>query len=208
VQRDEQVLARRDPQGLGGPRLLDPRPHRDERVDHRVADVVDELVGTPLGDEVVARLGRVDEEQGGELVGDEAVELLGHRPVEAPQARLDVGDRDLQLGRRHGGRQRRVHVPGHEDHVGRPVDEDRLEALHHARGLLPVRARPDVEHEVRLADLELLEEDLRHRVVVVLAGVHQHLLELVGTPAELGHDRDGLHEVGARPDNRKHPAAV
>ena len=33
------------------------------------------------------------------------------------------------------------------------------------------------------ADAELLEEDRRHRVVVVLAGVDQHVLELVGAGA-------------------------
>ena len=47
----------------------------------------------------------------------------------------------------------------------------------HARGLLRVRAGADAEDVVRLADAELLEEDLRHRVVVVLAGVDEHVLE-------------------------------
>ena len=43
-----------------------------------------------------------------------------------------------------------------------------------------VRARADAEHVVGLADPELLEEDPRHRVVVVLAGVDEHVVELVG----------------------------
>ena len=47
-----------------------------------------------------------------------------------------------------------------------------------------VRARADVEHVVRLADAELLEEDARHRVVVVLAGVDERVADRVGSPGE------------------------
>ena len=41
VQRDDEVLAALEPVRLRRAGVLDPLPHRDERVDHRVADVVD-----------------------------------------------------------------------------------------------------------------------------------------------------------------------
>jgi hypothetical protein len=56
---------------------------------------------------------------------------------------------------------------------------------------------------VGLAGPELLEEDPRHRVVVVLAGVDEHVLELVGAGGERAHDRDRLHDVRPRPDDRE-----
>ena len=70
------------------------------------------------------------------LVGDDPVDLLGHRPVEAAQAGLDVGDRDPHLRRGQRRRQGRVDVAGDDDQVGPLVGEHRLEPLHHPRRLL------------------------------------------------------------------------
>ena len=162
---------------------LDPLPHRDQRVDHRVADVVDPGRRAAFGEQVVARLGRVDEQELGELVGDDAVDLLGHRPVERAQARLDVSDRDEQLRGGERGGQRRVHVPGHEHDVRLRLEQHRLEPLHDRGGLLRVRSRADPERVVGVADAELLEEDLGHLAVVVLARVDEHVLELIAPPA-------------------------
>ena len=61
--------------------------------------------------------------------------------------------------------------PGHEHEVRPLVGEHRLEPLDHPRRLLGVGARADAEHVVGLGHAELLEEDLGHRAVVVLAGV-------------------------------------
>ena len=49
-------------------------------------------------------------------------------------------------------------------------------------GLLRVRSRADAERVVRLADAELLEEDLGHLAVVVLPRVDEDVLELVAAP--------------------------
>ena len=87
---------------------------------------------------------------------------------------------------------------------GLGLEQHGLEPLHHASGLLRVRARADAEHVVGGGDAQFLEEDLGHRRVVVLAGVDQHRVELVGTSLELGDDRRRLHEVGASADNREH----
>ena len=54
--------------------------------------------------------------------------------------------------------------------------EQRLERRQHARGLRGVRAAADPQFAVGARKPELAEEDPRERIVVVLAGVHEHLL--------------------------------
>jgi hypothetical protein len=143
----------------GRRRRSDALAHRDERVDHRVADVVDRVLRVSLAEQVLARLGRVDEQQLGDGVGHDPVDLLGHRAVEAAQAGLDVADRHVELGRDERGRHRRVHVARHQHDVRLHLDQHRLQPLHQAGGLLRMRAGADLEPVVRLADAELVEED-------------------------------------------------
>ena len=68
--------------------------------------------------QVLDRIVRVGEQELGELVGDDAVDLLRHRAVEAPQARLDVCVRDAELDEHERRRKRRVDVARHEREVG------------------------------------------------------------------------------------------
>jgi hypothetical protein len=113
---------------------LDPRAHRDERVDHRVPDVVDVGLRAALGQEVLPRFRRVDEEQLGEVVGDDPVDLFGQRAVERAQPGLDVPDR-----------QRDAVTRGHRQFTSPGTGDVRLgleehgSRLHHARGLLRVQ---------------------------------------------------------------------
>ncbi len=69
------------------------------------------------------------------------------------------------------------------------------------------RVRPGAcaEEVVRLADRELVDEHLRHLVVVVLARMDEHVLEIVRPAAQLAHDRRRLHEVRPRADDRQDP---
>jgi hypothetical protein len=178
---------------------------RDQGVDHRVADEVRALLGDPFGAEVAERLLAVHEEVLGEAVGDDPVGLLGHRHVEAAQAGLDVGEGDLHLHRGQGRRQGRVDVAG-DDHQVRPLlQQDRLQALHRARGLHRVTGRSDLEHVVGGGHAELLEEDLRHQPVVVLAGVDDRVAALRQARAQGGDHRCRLHEVGPGPDHIDDP---
>jgi len=62
--------------------------------------------------------------------------------------------------------------------------------------------------KVGLTDPELCEEDLRHRLVVVLSGVHEKVLKLVGSSSECGGDGRNLHEVRSCTDHGEHPAAT
>ena len=127
-----------------------------------------------LSTEVVDRLRRVDEQQVRHRVGDHPVDLLGHRPVKAAQAGLDVADRDAELACDQAGRQRGVDIAWNEHDVRLGLEQHGLQPLHHASGLLRVRARADAEHVVWGTDAQFLEEHLGHRGVVVLAGVDQH----------------------------------
>jgi hypothetical protein len=90
VQGDEQIVAQLEAEGDCRVRVAEALLHRDERVDHRVADEVHPLVGDALGAQVLDRLLAMQEQVLGELVGDDAVDLLGHRAVEGAQARLQV----------------------------------------------------------------------------------------------------------------------
>ena len=117
------------------------------------------------------------------------------------RAGFDVADRDQELRRGQGRRHRRVHVARDEDDVGLGLEQHRLEALHDRGRLLRVRSRADAERVVRLADAELLEEDLGHLAVVVLARVDEHVLELVGAPLDRRGNRGDLHHVRPRADN-------
>ena len=171
MQGDEDEAAGLDPEPRRRPQAPEAVLEGDQGVDHRVADEVHALVGDPLGAQVLDRLVAVQEEQLGELVGDDPVQLLRHRAVEAAQAGLDVGDRYVHLRRGQRRRQGRVDVARDDDQVGLLGGQHRLEPLDRARRLLGVAAGADLEHVVGLGHAQLLEEDLRHQPVVVLPGV-------------------------------------
>ena len=111
------------------------------------------------------------------MVGDDAVELLGHRAVERAHAGLDVRDRDPRLRRGERARERRVRVAVDEHRVGPLVAQQRRRAR---RACAPVcsvfEPPPSPQLDVRRGHVELAHEDRRQLVVVVLAGVHEQLL--------------------------------
>ncbi len=102
----------------------------------------------------------MDEQVIAELVGDDPVDLLGHRAVEAPQAGLDVRDRDAELDRDERRGERGVDVARNDHEFGTLALHHRLDSLHHTRGLHGVARRPHAEHVVGRRDAELLEEDV------------------------------------------------
>ena len=207
VERDEAVVAGPQPQLLPGRRGAGGLDVREHRVDHRVPDEVRQREVDPLALEVVERALGVDEQDAADVVGDEPVVLLGHRPVVAPQAGLEMGDRDVELHRRERAGERRVDVAGDDDEVGLPVEQDPLDPDERPRRLLRVGARADAEEDVRLRQVELGEEDVRHVRVVVLAGVDEVELDLRGELAERAVHRRRLHEVRARADDEADPCS-
>ena len=170
----------------------------EQVVHHHVADVEHRVGGLALAQQVVhaRRLGA--EEPVGDAVGDEAVDLLGHPHVAAAQAGLHVGHRDAELLGVDGAGQGGVHVAHHQHAVGPRLQADLLEGHHDLGGLGGVAAAAGVEVVVGLGDAQLVEEDVAHLPVVVLAGVDDLELEAVGTGLQRAHDGRDLHEVGAR----------
>ena len=172
MEGDEQEGARLDPELGGAPGGAEAALERDQGVDHRVADEVHPLLGDPLGAQVLDRLVAVEEEVLRRGVGDDPVDLLGHRAVEAAQAGLDVGDRDRSLGRGQRRRQGRVDVAGDDHQVGPLLEPGPAPAAPSpapsAAAWLP---EPTSSMWSGAGTPELLEEDLGHQPVVVLAGV-------------------------------------
>ena len=115
-----------------------------------------------------------------------------------------MGDGDVKLHRGEGGGQRGVHVAHDQHEVGPRIVQDRLEAAHDLGGLDRVRARADAEVEVGGPDIQVLEEPLRHRPVVVLAGVDEDRSQ-GRLRAHRPDERGDLHEIGAGPDDVDDP---
>jgi len=142
------------------------------------------------------------------VVGDDAVDLLGHPPVSAAQPGLQVRDGHVEIGGHQGGGQRAVDVAGHDHEVRLALQDDRLKSLQQPGGLRRLRARADTEIDVGLGQAELVKEDIAERCVVVLPGVHERLLEdharrAAGAVPRLagGNHRRDLDEVGPRADH-------
>ena len=112
-----------------------------------------------------------------------------------------MGDRDLHLRRGQRRRQGRVDVARDDHQVGPLLGQHRLEPLHHPRRLLGVAAGADLEHVVGRGHAQLLEEDLRHQPVVVLAGVDDRVPSLGQSRPQSADHRRRLDEVGPGPDH-------
>jgi hypothetical protein len=142
------------------------------------------------------------------LVGDDPVDLLRHGPIEAAKTGFDVRDRNSQLDRDKRHSERRVDVAGNDDEVRPLLGEHVLHALHRSRGLLRVTARADSELVIGLRQPEFVHQDTRHHPVVVLAGVHQHVVAIRNSFPKLGVHRCGLHDVWPGPDHVNNPHLV
>ena len=165
------------------------------------------VFGNALGGEVLIAVARGGEKQLREAIGQDAVDLLRHAPVARAQAGLHMGDPQSQLGGHERDGERGVDVAGDHHYLGVLAQENRLDLHHHLRGLLRVRAAARSEVHVRLGHAQILEEDVGHLRVVMLAGVDQHLPHALAL-AQLGEDGRHLHEIGPGADDVKdlHPA--
>ena len=125
------------------------------------------------------------------MIDDLSVDHLAHIPVPAAVARLHVKDGNLQpLGG--DGRKGGVGIAQNEYGVG-------LLARHHpvalgddvAHGFAQVRAY-GIQIEIGVSQAQLAEEYLVERGVVVLAGMHHHMVEVAVGAAHHGGQADDL----------------
>jgi len=134
------------------------------------------------------------------MIGDDAVHLLRHLPVEGPQAGFHVSEGHPHFRGDEGPRERRVRVAVHEDEVRPLLLEDVLEASHHVGGLPAVAPAPDSEVVVRPGDVQDFEEHIRHVLVVMLPRVDQDLFVVL---PNLAAHRRGLDELRSCADDAR-----
>ena len=85
------------------------------------------------------------------------------------------------------------------------AEQDVFDAFEHGAGLTAVRAGPDTQVQIRMWQIESIEKNTRHLVVVMLPGVHQDLLMSLSEHAT---DRCRLDELRPRTDNRHNSQTV
>ena len=170
-------------------------------VDHDVADEEDLLRRHAFGFQVL-----VGEVVGGEQVvaedvGAEAVDFLRHAHIPRTQTGLDVRHLDAELLGGDGAGHGRVDVADNDHQIGLLFQADLLEGDHDLCRLLGVRAAADFQVDVGLGHAEIVEEGFAHLLVVVLAGVDEEVLDLLGVFVHGLDDRGHFHEVGAGTDD-------
>ncbi len=196
VEGEQPVGSGDEAQALGEPELPCAVPMPQEGIHHDVSHEEDLLRGDALPKKVGPGGGLAREQEVGEVVGEGSIHLFRHGPIEAAKASLHVRERDPRLGAHEGAGQRRVDVPVDDDE-GRTLTQNHLLEPHHdLGGLGGVRAGPDAQVQIGLRQTQLVEEDTRQGVVVVLVRVDQPLFP-VASPAEGLHHRRRLHEVRA-----------
>ncbi len=144
-----------------------------------------------------ARL-RGTEEQGGDPVGKDSVDLLGHSEIKTAQACLHVGHRNMQLDGCQGSRQRGIGIA--VDHHGRrlPGQKHLFDLLGHTARHGPMAERVDTQMVGGFRNSHLPEEDIGHIVIEMLPGMNQHFGD--SSRAEGTAQRRRLDKLGSRPD--------
>jgi hypothetical protein len=113
---------------------------------------------------------------------------------------MSTGDPQLRAldGTGHGG----IHVAGNDDEIGFLLQADLLESDHHLGGLLGMGSRTDAEVDVGPRQVEVGEENVGHRGVVMLPRVDELLIREANSLDGVD-ERGNLHEIWTRPDDVK-----
>ena len=158
-------------------RRLDPRPVVVEHLAHRRAGEIDAAVGQALRQQVAAGMLGIDEVEIGDVIDQSPVDLLRYVEVETAVASFHVIDGNLQpLG--HDCRNRAVGVAEDQHRIGAFAAQDRFDGGQNAAKHRAERGRVDAEEMIGAPHAEIREEDLVELVVVVLAGVDQHMMHM------------------------------
>lgn len=141
----------------------------------------------------------VVEQHIGDMICHDAVDLLGHAPVERAESRFHVCNRHVELHRSKCCGKGRCRVAVHDDDVGGLEEDGVLDANEHLSSHLGVAAAVDIEVDSRWIEAELSEEQIRHVRVEVLPCVHDRLVD-PHTLERVGHD-SSLDELRAGANN-------
>jgi hypothetical protein len=112
------------------------------------------------------------------VIHDAAIGLLGNTLVEAAVARFHVEDRDLtSLGRDY--RQAAVGITQHQQRLGLLGNQHSIHGGNDLADGLCSAATRSVQEVIRLANAQVVKEDLVELVVVVLTRVHHNMLAIL-----------------------------
>src|SRR5271156_6068997 len=111
------------------------------------------------------------------MVGGYPIELLRHPPVETAQPGFHVRHRNMHLCGGESTRKSPIGISIYDPRVRAIGMQVRLDVLEHAAGLIPLGTGAYSQVGVGPWDLELREKYLRHRVVIVLSGMDDPVLD-------------------------------
>ena len=171
-----------------------------QHLEHRAAGLDHPVRRQPFPQQVLAGDVAICQVDVCNMIDDLAVGLLRHPLIEASVSRLHVKDRDLSsLGR--NCRQAAVGIAEDQERLRLRLRQHRIELDDSvADGLRGVGAC-GVQEMVRLADLQVGEEDLVQFIIEVLAGVDQ---DVIGVLVESRHHPGQAYDLGAGTDDRHH----
>src|SRR3984957_1873544 len=164
-----------------------------QRIDHDIPDSVDFVGRNALVLEVGISILRRSEQEIGESVCHDAVDLFRHGSIERTKPSFYVSHLNEQFRAHQRRGDRRINVPINENQVWLCVKHDRLKSTHDLSRLVRMTARTDLKVYIGLWNVQLREENIRHISVIMLAGVDQGLLR--PTVLERPQHRRRLHEV-------------
>jgi len=84
-----------------------------------------------------------------------------------------MSDRNAVFCGDNGAGKSGINISDNEDQIGIEITADFLESDHYPGGLFGVSPRPNAQIHIRLRQSQVIEKDLRHRFIVVLAGMNQ-----------------------------------
>ena len=199
VKRHDAVTARLDVHFAQGRKFFRAFKMGKERIGDHAPDVENLVPVAPLPSQIGDRRGFGAEEERTDRIGDDPVDLFGHGPVAAPQARLNVDERNAQMYRCQAAGDRAADIVDDQHHVGAVFFADRFECLHDRGGLARRRAAVDPQVVKRLGNLEFVEEKAAHLLIEMLAGMNEDRLDF-GMRVERADNRRDLRKVGTRSD--------
>src|SRR5438874_5477868 len=156
---------------------------------HHIPDLMDPWSRHSLVHEIGDGPIRGGEQQIAHVIRDDPVDLLWHSSIERAQPRLDVRHGKVQLGGRERTSEGRVRVAIDQYPLRALAQQHRFEAGQHGPRLGSMGSGANPEVDGWRGDIELVEEHLRHTVVVVLACMHQDFADLRRLSQGSGHDR-------------------
>ena len=161
------------PESCPGISPVDPVSQQLVCVDHDVSDPTNSRVRDAFAMKVLIGIGGRGPQHVRDRVGNDSVDLFGHRPVAAPESGFDVAQRDAKLCGNKGASQRGIHVSDDDDPVRSPRLANPFIGNHDSGRLFRMCATSNPKLEIRVREAEIGEKRVRHIRVVVLTGMHQ-----------------------------------